>query len=117
MLFRQSWKQRYAFENKIIGLHFEEFDSRRAAILRQRSKISGEEDHIKDFEDYMHETKENIARAIAEGLKVLISVDDSQFNYENIYEPDFKDYASKECFPIELLNPSQLKIPKVILNL
>lgn len=67
-----------------------------------------------EFEYYMYETKENIAKAIVEGLIVLISIDDSLIDYQNIYEPDFKEYASKECFPIELLTPSQFKIPKVI---
>ena len=40
-----------------------------------------------------------LARAIVEGIVFLISIDDSDIDYQNVYEPDFKEYASKECFP------------------
>ena len=94
-------------------MNFLQFDSRRVSVLRHRADLTNDEADFHEFENYMTCTKQMLARAIVEGIVFLISIDDSDIDYQNVYEPDFKEYASKECFPQELLNPAQFRNPKV----
>jgi len=81
------------------GMNFLQFDSRKVSVLRHRADLTGDEADFLEFESYMTNCKQNLSRAIVEGLVFLISIDDSDVDYQNVYEPDFKEYASKECFP------------------
>jgi len=80
-------------------MNFLQFDSRKVSVLRHRADLTGDEADFLEFESYMTNCKQNLSRAIVEGLVFLISIDDSDVDYQNVYEPDFKEYASKECFP------------------
>jgi len=99
------------------NMEFVHFDLRKASNLKHSAKMAMKTIHqsttMKEFDRYMTATKESLAQAVVEGECFLISIDDSPIPYESIYDPDLKEYTSKENFPNELFNLAEFKIPEV----
>lgn len=86
-------------------MDFFKFDLRMASYLYNKS--DGQ------CEAYMAEVKNGLAKAIVEGTCFLISIDDSEVPYEHIYDPDFKEFHSKENFPAKIFSLKEFKVKEV----
>lgn len=86
-------------------MDFYKFDLRMASHLLKKS--NGQ------LEAYMDQVKNGLAKAIVEGTCFLISIDDSGVAYEEIYDPDFKQFHSSEKFPSQIFNLKDLKVEEV----
>lgn len=86
------------------GLEVSVFDIRRAKIERKFGQ---------NYAKYMQEVKKGLARSMALGGLFVINVDDSEVKYEDLYDPDFKEFYQIGVFPSQILNRAQLSIKEV----
>lgn len=80
------------------------FDIRRAKIERKFGQ---------NYQKYMQEVKQGLARCMALGGLFVINIDDSTVKYEDLYDPDLKEFYQIGVFPSQILNRSQLVIKEV----
>jgi hypothetical protein len=94
-------------------MKFVNFDLRKASNLRNSAKEQAGYSQSNEFEHYMNTVKDCLAGAVTQGNFFLVSVDDSTVPYESIYDPDLKEFTSKDHFPNELFNLAEFKISEV----
>jgi hypothetical protein len=66
-----------------------------------------------DFSKFMVGIKKSLSKVMAEGGVFIINIDDSDVIYENLYDPDLKEFYSNTSFPSQILNLTQLGIKEV----
>lgn len=49
--------------------------------------------------EFMERVKQDLAYAMATGQIFVINMDDSEAKYNEIYDPNIRDFFSPECFP------------------
>jgi hypothetical protein len=94
-------------------MKFVNFDLRKASNMRTSAKERAGYSQSNEFEHYMNTVKDCLAGAVTQGKFFLVSVDDSSVPYESIYDPDLKEFTSKDHFPNELFNLAEFKISEV----
>ena len=79
------------------------FDLRRAKLERKHG----------DYESYIGGIKHGLAECLAVGGLFIINIDDSDVHYEELYDPDLKEFYSRGSIPQQILNRPELKIREV----
>ena len=94
-------------------MEFVNFDLRKASNLKTSAKEKLQYSNHNDFDNYMNSMKDSLAGAVTQGKYFLVSIDDSTVPYESIYDPDLKEFTSKDHFPNELFNLAEFKISEI----
>lgn len=59
------------------------------------------------------EVKDSLARSMSKGDLFLVNFDDSDLIYEDVFDPDFREFYNESCLPQHLFYAKELSIPEV----
>ena len=90
-------------EDKNQNLDIAIFDLRKFSILRKNGGIGKAYKNLKN----------DLARLFTKGGLFIINIDDSDVEYEELYDPDLREFYNSDMFPSQILERKNLKIYEV----
>jgi len=81
-----------------------EFDLRAAHELKKDAS---------SFKQYMFQVKKNLAQTLVKGETFVVNIDDTTSAYDEIYDPDIREFYNADTLPSQLFKLSELNKAEV----